>query len=92
MNTFRFPDTVVCPFLWPPPVPSHSCIFPTLSPVQPCGYSTALVLAVEHSDAVKSELCCRQLSSSSYHWLCSVLHKFFHVHPGITRKGNLINY
>ena len=72
MITSHFPDNVVCPFLLPPLVLSHFCIFPTLFPDQPCGSSIALFPSGEHSDAVKSTLCCRQLSSLMYRWFCSV--------------------
>ena len=71
-------------------MPSHSCTFPVLSPVQPCGYSIALVLVAERSDAVKSKLCCRQLSSSTYHWFCSVLQELYHVQSEIKVKNNNI--
>ena len=88
MNTFHFPDTAVCPSPWPPLVPSHSCTFPALFPVLPCGYSIALVLVAEHSDAARSTLCCRQLSSLRYHWFCSVLQELCHVQSEIPVMNN----
>lgn len=91
MNTFHFPDTAVCLSPWPPLEPSHSCTFPALSPVLPYGYSTALVLVAEHSDAAKSTLCCQQLSSSRYHWSCSVLQELCHVQSEIPVMNNNVH-
>ncbi len=80
--TCHSPGTVVCLFPLQPLVQSHFCISPTLFPVQSCGFSTALFLAVAHSDVVKSTLCCRQLLSLSYHWFCSAPQELCHVLTG----------